>query len=304
MVGLASYDGGGKQTWRGWQWNQIAARIPKYMRRDAVVAYLVGPDDLDRRAAVSKGFRNRNLIAIDMIHGHVEAVRGAGGVALKGSLVDLVAMWPRNLQLSGIVADFTCGLMNGAADLLVAVLKSYAMKRGTVLSVNMMRGRDPVSNGYRQSIADCIENADVDNCAGLEITTKALIKLGVVEKYADPKKHRGFHWLLGMVRDITDAIEGHTGIDTVGGIPMMSAVLNQCDPRYYSYKSQTQIFDSVVTTFPITTNSDEPGMRPTREMMDHMHSLNKSRFDYQSYVAKFARLKTLRENAPEFLPQS
>ena len=81
-----------KEEWRRWVWNRVTERIPKVARdgsrrADATVLYLVGPNDLDREVALSKGFRGFNVIAVDIDEECIVKVRKAHNLGICGRLV-------------------------------------------------------------------------------------------------------------------------------------------------------------------------------------------------------------------------
>jgi len=78
-MGLKQYNSTSKKQYRRWVWNAIAERLT-CGRRDAVVAYLPGPDDYDRLIAKQLGFKNENLIAIDRDPLCIANVRNGGVV--------------------------------------------------------------------------------------------------------------------------------------------------------------------------------------------------------------------------------
>jgi hypothetical protein len=316
MVGLGAYDSGAKQTWRGWQWNRIAERIPKHKRRDAVVVYLVGPDDEDRECAKKKGFSNRNLIAIDIDNDNCRRVRDRGGVAVPGNLADLVYMWPSHTPLAGVVADFTCGHNASAIDFSVALATSYAVgPASSVVAVNLLRGRDSWSNNYRASLVDSHsqllpklrelvpEIEDVGHLLRVRHATPSL---------ADIEKHRGHTWSSAAADLFASQLEKLTGQNAQQSAMAFMETMN---PLFNSYKSHfddaVQVMDSVVCTWPfggLAVAAQRGLIRPPEKETRGYAKMrakrteggNRVKFDYYSIVARLACLTTAREQAPEF----
>lgn len=145
---IDGYKFGQKNNWRRWQWNGICERLQKYSpvsRRDAVVLYLSGAEDIDREVARSKGFSPTNLIAIDRSKKVVESVRNNGGLALNADLREtLLALTESKLKIDVLVADFCCGTNDRTKDFIDLILdKSAQIFRGPpIVSCNFMRGRD------------------------------------------------------------------------------------------------------------------------------------------------------------------
>lgn len=167
-TGLNTYDNPTKDSWRGWLWNRIVERLPEFrgampspgsarMRQvtsQKTVLYLAGPDDGDRPHALKRGFAHENLIALDRCRTVVNKVRGRGVVAINADLCDSVSHWPHDWTLDVIVADFTCGFGKTAESLLQALLSSAAVTDRTVIAINLLRGRDGISNEMREWLCD------------------------------------------------------------------------------------------------------------------------------------------------------
>lgn len=155
------YDSPAKATWRGWVWNRIAERIPKVHRRDSLILYLVGPDDRDREVATSKGFRDINLIAVDLEPDFINSVRNKGNQGIIGRLEDILAAWPIDMPIAAVLADFTCGLSEVIDVFTYSLVLSRGIMMGkTVVVVNMQRGRDPHSNPVRQAISGALHDCE------------------------------------------------------------------------------------------------------------------------------------------------
>lgn len=145
--GLIAYDAKAKRDWRGWQWNRIAERLAVPVE-NATVLYLCGPDDIDREKAVARGFRNENLIAIDIVRANIVRARNAGGFGIAHDFLDVLWAWPDEWPIDVIVADWCSGFTGGALTFLQALFFSPA-SANAVVAVNLMRGRDASSNELR-----------------------------------------------------------------------------------------------------------------------------------------------------------
>lgn len=130
-----------KNHWRRWQWNRIVERLSmlRTKPRDAVVLYLAGQEDLDRKEALLRGFKPHNLIAVESDTETVRALRGKGVNVINAPLHEVALAWP---EVHVIVADLCCGFDIRALRLVYALTHAITAKR-TVLSVNLQRGRDP-----------------------------------------------------------------------------------------------------------------------------------------------------------------
>jgi len=162
-TGLDSYDNGTKNTWRGWQWNQIVAHLPEFHARTVpskgsaaerrvtstkTVLYLAGPEDLDRAYAIAHGFMAENLIAIDREQTAIDSIRLSGGIGICGSLEATLAAWPANWKIDVLIADFCCGLTKSSIFVALEVIQNPSLANA-VVAFNGMRGRDAISNDFR-----------------------------------------------------------------------------------------------------------------------------------------------------------
>lgn len=238
MIGLNEYTGKQKESWRGWMWNRIIERLPDYkpgmkngslqrICRDKVAIYLPGPDDIDRRIAMTKGFRNENLIAVDICEDRIKAVRKAGGVGICGGLQNVLAEWKAKDHLDVVFADL-CGGLNESEKKLW-LLASTALNGWGVFAVNLLRGRDKGSNALRSGIKESCSRGYVGDYL-----------LGI-----DPTKHRGFQAFAEIVMRLVPLHDG----ETVASVRNRRAYfIENINPIFNSYSSSgaNQIFDSVV----------------------------------------------------------
>ena len=300
MSGLESYANGTKDTYRGHVWRRIAERLPRvrqhmgpaarrHLASQAVVLYLVGPDDFDRQRALKHGFQNHNLIAVDIEKERIEKVRQDGGVGVCGNLSDILAMWPSDLPVSVVLADFQCGLNNSMFHFHDALFKTAGLASGSVISVNILRGRDEVSNDFRSAAAD---------------VTKLVASYGVGSSKSN-EKHRGVFfmtkltWTIGLAlhQAIKDAGLSH---DTSLRRHVERHILKLIGtPSYYCYESSGQFFDSVSFNWFADNRKAVSGLREKannftdwkakREQISE--ASKRVRFDYKSYVARLAQMK-------------
>jgi hypothetical protein len=179
MLGLDSYRNSTKECWRGWAWNQLAARIcacktkPRSDYRawlkgrdgqkrrhleNATVLYLPGPDDADREIAISKGFRQSNLIAVDVCQDRVDGVRAGKGIAVCDTLDRVIRCWPDGWQIDGILADLCSGFGRTERNLALALIESPGCSHQTAMVVNLQRGRDK-NGGLERDVTDKVRAA-------------------------------------------------------------------------------------------------------------------------------------------------
>lgn len=259
MKGAAEYIDASKDTWRGWKWNAIAHaalqfndRLPPAERArrlsQKTVLYLVGPEDHDRRKALAKGFANHNLIAVDICQERIDEVRAVGGLGICGSLQNILLSWPQDWPVDVVDADFCGGLVNDIGELPFCFNLCRGAYAETVVSMNLLRGRDPHSNSTRENVRNTTD-----------WLARALSKSGADIGGVDLAKHRGVNWLThlancwGQVRDCAAGVDsafdekGRKGV-LISERELSDWICNVWNPQLGSYRSKTsgQVFDSVV----------------------------------------------------------
>lgn len=136
-----------KNHWRNTIWNRIAERI-KCRPENAIVLYLAAEQDLDRDAALKRGFVNNNLIAVDRDGAAVDAIRSAGNLCIHGDVIDVMRTWPEHTPVSAVIADFMCGLEESLMERFMVGSMAPGV-RDCVFLCNLLRGRDASSNDLR-----------------------------------------------------------------------------------------------------------------------------------------------------------
>lgn len=230
MIGRESYADPVKETWRGWQWNRICERLPEWdnrkmpsmqsaeFRRVAktkTVLYLAGKEAMDLDWAARRGFCLDNMIAIDISEDAVKCVRGRGGIAIGGTLEETLIAWPESWKIDIVIADFCCGFSRTADTFRWSLAVSAGICRGTVVAINLQRGRDEYSNGVRED----------------------LVKYRAKD-HIDVLKHRAFQWLFHLLR---------LGVDSLDGMSLLDEI-RDCYTSYY--RKESPPFDSVVFRYP------------------------------------------------------
>lgn len=282
MKGADSYQSGTKETWRNWQWNRIVELLcdgrklgPAGQRerlRDKTVLYLVGPNDEDRKCAIKRGFVSNNCIAVDIDESRTVEVRKNGGRAICGSLHQVVMGWKRDRKIDVVVADFCHGLTNDAIGLVNAFNASPAIGRHTVVSINLMRGRDAQCNHIRESVIDRMESLPSgpmrDRCIRMAKDRGYL--------FVD----RTIQWCLTVANTINKERFGRELTDQQERRIYLQ-VYAEMTPHYYDYKSPESghVFDSAVFRWPIEYGSlmDDAALARMRATANRMLSSKSSK---------------------------
>ena len=141
-----------KRQWRGWVWNRIADRVKA--TRDTTILYLLGPTprENDVAEALKRGYAEYNLIGVDNYKPNVMQARKDHLLAIHGDLDCVVAAWPEDWKVDAIIGDFCGGAGAAVMGFVYAVQWSEAF-RDCVLLINVLRGRDKVTQGLQKTIS-------------------------------------------------------------------------------------------------------------------------------------------------------
>lgn len=213
---MEKYQNATKDTWRGWAWNQIEARVGKSRSYDKkLVCVLAGESAGDMPHAERRNF---DCIAIDKNIDCVKTYRDKGGVAVQGDLVSQVLCH----EPHAVIAD----MLGGATRKNIAGMLDLAICSKAVV-LNLLRGRDKgMSELESQYLIP-------DFSSG----RKQVVPIG---------KHRGamacFVVALAVAKEFKLVREDEDGNTRLNG-----KVLEAFRPAFYSYKSKNggQVFDSV-----------------------------------------------------------
>jgi len=179
----SGYNTGRKNNWRRTTWNNISKRLKS--PKDAKCIYLAGEDDLDRKVALTKGFSNKNLFAVERDKDAFNLLRKSGKPAICADIWDVSHTFK---GLDVINADLLGGLTKDLVDR--AFIGLWSLSDGGVMCVNMLKGRDQYSTKFQKHYADLadregIQFSDDSTHRGrqLECLLIELYKLLVVEMY-------------------------------------------------------------------------------------------------------------------------
>jgi hypothetical protein len=256
------YDFGPKNNWRRWAWNRICERL-SCQRKDAIVVYLAGEEDLDRYIAVSKGFNPNNLIAVDINYNVIKKIKEKGGLAIHGNILNVIqSFYDLNTKIDVLICDFCHGL-NKEIDNLAYHLSSPKFARcfndKSVILINMLRGRET-------------KDSEIKNL----LSNFALEKLG--NKIFISPKHRGemfinsFSLIISFLKSNIDYyelnIESRSNIEMSwdenghfrSNIPVeniiksgkcigMGDVLDTLNSVFFTYQNNRHNMDSVIFNY-------------------------------------------------------
>lgn len=229
------YKFGPKNNWRRSVWNDVVGRLG-HDRTKSLVLYLAGPDDLDRSIATSKGIPSHNLIAIDRSQRNVDKVRKERALAVRADVVEVLKAWPKERPVGAVMLDLCCGLEMNLVYGLNDVLHRFPF-RTSVIMVNLQRGRD-ASSGELRRLGAGVSAHILGRCApklggdiALSQKNRAVAFYGAHNGGLIPKLLQYFR------RDINTPGQ----VDAV-----VDATFEIQQPTFYTYRSGTLVFDSVV----------------------------------------------------------
>lgn len=217
------YDFGQKNHWRRSLWNSILSRT-EGSHKHLPVLYLCGPQDLDRQIATSKGVPHQNLIAVDKRKMNSDRVRSEGHPAINADIAKLLQSWPATQPISAAVLDLCGGLTNIVCDLASAHFRSVFS--GSVVAINLLRGRDAASNDWRDRVAEIAHEE------GIPVEHKNRSRMALM-LYAT---HVG-QCMLG--RNLSDMPRPQHEF-------LANLISHLMQPQFFVYRSGTLVFDSVV----------------------------------------------------------
>jgi hypothetical protein len=248
------YDFGCKRNWRRWAWNRIAERAKN---KDGFVLYLPSVADFDRDVAVSKGFKESNLIAAEVNDRVIESLRKRNRLVVRGTIYEAaLSILASGRCVSVINADLTHGVYVDEVAR-VSDIFWHPMTHGVVMAINMLRGRDKEVNPFR---------------GFFEPMFRALKLKSTDESSRFDPKHRGMQVILSLAAMMTKT--WHQTPVGVGGstnneIDWARRFITSSSCCFHSYRSNSgQFFDSVVFCNPILANSEDKSVQLERKDMD------------------------------------
>lgn len=227
------YKFGSKNGWRRWTWNRIVERLDVPVSK-AVGLYLPAEEDLDRDVAKGKGFRDQNLIAVDVDERAVKNVRSKKCPAVLGDIGAVVRAW-NEPKLDFVSGDMCCGITDNTARLTKGIGDSTGIKEGTVIALNLLRGRDG--------------GAYIDNHPGFN-EVKDEISMLLPHPLGDTSKHRGM-MVIGTVLSYMNEISKLFGTEL--SFRMAQEIWKYMSPVFNNYRCENGhgIMDAVVFKWPV-----------------------------------------------------
>ena len=144
------YKFGNKNNWRRWAWNRIDEMLP-VPKKEALVLYLPGKDNLELPMLLERGYKKHNLIGVEKNSKNVQLLRKSGMLCLSGDIMDAVLSFPPDRKLDVVFGDFCSGIKLNAVASMVEMF-FFLNLRSTIFAFNFQRGRDGESEKQRSSI--------------------------------------------------------------------------------------------------------------------------------------------------------
>lgn len=253
MSGAAmNYDFGHKRHWRRWVWNRIAERVEN--RRDALCIYLPGSSDFDRPLAISRGFRDVNLIGVERNPDSLRTLRKSGALTINADFIETVTATIISKRMIGVIyGDLCCGLTRKLLSHIIVWLAATDSTKNCVFAFNLMRGRDAESNAIRGALNDggpLVQNSELEiseKHRGVALFSQAVFMMVHLSTYHRP----------GISAEDCEAeLEAQPELMALINKRFMAMVENsKLDAE--SYRSDSgQVFDTVVFRHPLHSKLD------------------------------------------------
>jgi len=257
--GLKTYKYKEKNIWRRKAWKNVASRVSN--KRNAEVVYLSGEEDIDRRLAVSYGFKAHNLFAVDQDLDVVKKLRREGKIALCGDIFEIADSFQ---SPSVIWCDLCCGLTEKVAVGIYAL--TLSMPFNTVFMFNFLRGRE--TGEIARNILDYAKGSIEANINSVAAYSKANgIDVGKPSDFFN-SVHRGALAFYAMQLFCLPSLMRDRGYDHIKSVEnidnkhiptrramydLSEAFIKTGKPSLLSYKSSagSQRFDTLIINHPL-----------------------------------------------------
>lgn len=237
---VKDYKYGPKNNWRRTVWNDVLRRTHG-LHKHYPVLYLAGPQDLDREVAIAKGVPRENLIAIDKHRPNVDAVRASGNLAIQADAYAVLRSWPMTRPVAAVLLDFCCGFDVKAMGVDATSVLMRMPFRGAPVMLNLMRGRDQVSNEFRKYLG--MEGWFLKMLLGHPSVT-------FIGNLSRDEKSRAVSYTGLQALTISIKTLEAFGVPETKWMGLMSQAINGLlalmKPTYVSYHSGAVVFDSLV----------------------------------------------------------
>jgi hypothetical protein len=284
------YKFGQKNNWRRAMWNAVLERT---VGRVGPILYMAGPQDLDRGVALQKGVANHDLIAVDRDVRNIASLKRAARLAIDEDVLEVLRSWPRRRRVGAVMLDFNCGLEQsllghpgGRGGLTDALVRQPYYQSAVML--NLQRGRDASSNDVRDVFIRHVFMGQPQCHAGAppglfldqilrHPSTKCVTPLSATHA------NRALQFIAHHVSALTDVLTRNrdrraprplpTGGSEDQFVAVVFMLLHFTVPLFFSYRSGSLIFDSVV--FRPFTVEDFPafGVEASGDFVDELDSL-------------------------------
>jgi hypothetical protein len=260
-----------KNLWRRCIWEVIAeqerAVSPRHWKRSFIV-YMPSYPNYDIEEAVRSGFRVENMLGVDKDPEVCSRNRSEGVTMVEGDLLCVLAgLARRNTLPDVVVADF-CSPFNEYVARFIDFLMylQWLQSREISTAINLLRGRDAVSNAFREGAGDLLRMLRRDHGDGGPACESMLHRAGIAYTYGMLRSRYNVLWddwdisstvprdmaftevlsqsLFQVIRRFP--VSGRNG--RIGLRPFDHSFLTSTNCTFMSYRSAfgSQVFDSCV----------------------------------------------------------
>lgn len=232
------YNNATKATWRGWAWNQVAARVP----RGSTVMVLCGDTAADEEAARKRGLY---CVGVDRNEDCVVNFRDNGGIAVK----DCISNQLIHQRPDAVILDFLGGLTPVSVSIF-----SLATLTCKAVAANFLRGRDTL--GKQLS----------DTYGGMKLHSYVKDRPTVV----NCGRHRGKVMYCTFLHNLVDQAWARRKIlSEVEEANFVKKFACKYRPCFYSYESKDSKglhYDSIVITSGLVSDETVAGLEKASRM--------------------------------------
>lgn len=205
---VREYSFGQKNNWRRRVWNRIAGLAGERWSSgladfgsfpcvgDMRVLFMPGPSCEDVPVALAKGFRKKNLVAVDSDEQACRQARKTGILAVRGDLSSVLHALDEDDAFDVIFADLCTNVSRSLHAFVLSVIISRARRTPLHLIVNTLRGRE--TKPYAEALAHHKSYMPEMKHRGVAVHAlilHALQQIGLLKDQLDFPRFCARHWL-------------------------------------------------------------------------------------------------------------
>ncbi len=249
------YRSGRKANWRRRQINEVKSRICN--PGEAIVLYLPGEMDLDRKVLCEKGFISDNLIAIEANKKTCAILRKKRTLVIEGALSDVLANWPDNWKIGAVIADYQSGIEKEQMYLVWALMHRRIWADSCCISVNLQRGREKhkLAKNFCAGVTQALLETDWEQYGQYAQSIQMMMPHPKSRAYAF------FGYLVFHFARIVALVDPSRPLDFDGAYFLLRKLTNPCYPLPYQNPRESRKgvwMDSIIFSWPHDLRRSDP----------------------------------------------